>query len=395
MSRLPLQGVRVIDLTRARSGPAAVRQFADWGADVIMVESPGGGDDIAGNRESSDFQNLHRNKRSITIDLKNPAGKAAFFDLVKTADILIENYRPRVKHRLGIDFDTLHAINPRLIYASISGFGETGPYADRPGLDPIIQAIGGLMSITGKSGDGPMRVGVAISDLSAGLYCVIAALMALYDRECTGVGTWVRTSLLESEIAMLDFQAARWLMDGDVPVQEGNHHPTGVPVGLFDTADGHVMVAPGGNVMFGRFARLVGREEWIDDPRFATGPARYQNRDEIRRLVGEVLKMRPTAEWVEVCNTAGIPCGAVNSIDQVFADPQVQALEMSRSVNSPLVGDIDLVSQPIRFGDTRFDIRTPAPALGEHMDEIFESIGYDAEQIAALTGAMRDVEADA
>lgn len=388
MTDLPFHGLRVVDLTRARAGPAAARQFADWGADVIMVESPNGADDIAGSRESSDFQNLHRNKRSIALDLKSEAGKAAFLDLIATADILLENYRPDVKRRLGIDFETLQRINPRLIYASISGFGQEGPYAQRPGLDPIIQAIGGMMSITGKPGEGPMRVGVAISDMAAGLYCVIATLMALYDRERTGLGKWVRTSLIEAEIAMLDFQAARWLTDRQVPVQEGNHHPTGVPAGLFDTADGHAMIAPGGNAMFGRFARLVGREDWIDDPRFTTGPARYQNRDELRAQVNIEMKKRTTAEWVEVCSAAGIPCGPVNSIDQVFADPQVQLLEMSRKTVSPALGELELVSQPLQFGDTRFEIRTAAPAVGEHMDEVFQSIGYNADQIATLNKAL-------
>lgn len=386
MISLPLEGVRVIDLTRARSGPTAARQFADWGADVIMVESPGGGDDIAGHRDGADFQNLHRNKRSVTLDLKQPEGRNAFLDLIRSADILLENFRPNVKRNLKIDFGVLHEINPRLIYGSISGFGEEGPYSGRPGLDPIIQAMGGLMSITGKVGDGPMRAGIAVSDLAAGLYCAIGVLIALYERERTGKGRWVRTSLLESEIAMLDFQAARWLMDGQIPVQEGNHHPTAVPIGLFDTADGHVIVAASNQLMFSRFAKLVGREDWLSDPRFADRAARYQNREAIRAELGSVLRSRPTAEWVEACNEAGVPCGDVKTIDQVFSDPQVQALQMSRKVVSPTLGEIELVSQPIHISGVEFDIRTAAPAPGMHMDEIFRALGYDDARIEKLKG---------
>jgi crotonobetainyl-CoA:carnitine CoA-transferase CaiB-like acyl-CoA transferase len=370
---LPLAHIKVIDLTSARSGPSAVRQFADWGADVIMVEAPDGPNDVTGIRHSSDFQNLHRNKRSIALDLKDPDDKAKFLKLVESADVLFENYRPDVKFRLGIDYATLSRINPRLVYGSISGFGEDGPYRERPGYDQIAQGMGGLMSITGIAGQGPVRAGIAVTDVASGLYCALGAMMALVERERTGKGRWIRTSLLEAQIGLLDFQAARWLIDGKVPPQEGNHHPSAVPMGLFETADGHVNVAAAGQKMFTKFCRLTGREALLDDPRFATFQSCYENRDILREIFAEIMLTRTSDEWIRACNEAGIPCGPVHSIDAVFSDPQVRHLRVTRQVQSPALGELEILWQPITVDGIDFEVRRPAPEHGEHGDEILAS----------------------
>lgn len=381
---LPLSQIRVLDLTRARSGPTAVRQLADWGADVIMVESPLTGDELTGGRQSGDFQNLHRNKRSIRLDLKNERHRLAFYDLVAKSDVIVENYRPDVKFRLGIDYDTLRAINSRLVYASISGFGQDGPNAARPGLDQIAQGYSGLMSVTGIPGQGPLRAGIAVTDSVTGLYATIGILMALVDRQRSGEGCWIRTSLLESAIALLDFQAARWLVEGKVPGQEGNHHPTHAPMGLFETADGHINLGAATDNTFARFAKLAGRENWLADPRFASTSARFANREALWAEINAVLATRTSAEWIADCNAEGLPCGPVYRIDQMFADPQVKHLEMTRSVPSEGLGTIELVAQPITLSSTKFDIRTAAPDPGEHTREILEEIGYSDEQITEL-----------
>lgn len=381
---LPLSRFKVLDLTRVRSGPTAVRQFADWGADVLMIESPVEGGGVAMARNGSDFQNLHRNKRSMTLDLKSAEGQAILFRLACDADVLIENFRPDVKHRLGVGYEALSLVNPRLVYASISGFGEDGPYAGRPGLDQIAQGLGGLMSITGIPGQGPVRAGIAIADSAAGLYCVIGVMTALLEREATGKGRWVRTSLLEAQIAMLDFQAARFLVDGDIPPQEGNHHPTAVPMGLFESADGHVNLAAAGKAMFGKFCTLVGREDWLADERFAGDGARYRNREALRAEIAAIIRTRPGAEWIARCNEAGIPCGPVHNVAEMFADPQVRHLRMSRPTASPKGGEMNLVSQPFTFADAEFEIRTAAPALGQHTDAVLGTLGYDEAAIADL-----------
>jgi len=371
---LPLAHIKVIDLTTARSGPCAVRQFADWGADVIMVEPPAGASDITGFRGSSDFQNLHRNKRSIVLDLKDLDDRAKFLKLVETADVVIENFRPDVKFRLGIDYQTLSKLNPRLVYASISGFGEDGPYRERPGLDQIAQGMGGLMSITGIPGQGPVRAGIAVTDVAAGLYCALGAMTALIERELTGKGRWIRTSLLQAQIGLLDFQATRWLVDGKVPPQEGNHHPFAVPMGLFRTADGHVNIAAAGQKMFSKFCKLTGHEALLVDSRYATYESCYENRDSLRQAVAEIMVTRPSDEWIEICNANGIACGPVHSIDAVFADPQVQHLRVTRHVKSARLGELELLSQPITIDGLDFDLRSAAPEHGEHSEEILASL---------------------
>ena len=383
----PLARFKVLDLTRARAGPTCVRQLVDWGAEAIKIEMPGGrdGDGMGGNRHGFDFQNLHRNKRSMTLNLRAPEAVAIFKRLVQDADIVVENYRPGVKKRLGIDYDSLRPINPRLIYGSISGFGQSGPYRDRPGVDQIAQGMGGLMSITGIPGQGPVRVGIPIADLCSGIFLAQGILVALLERERTGEGKWVHTSLLEAMLSMLDFQASRWLMSGEVAPQAGNNHPTGIPTGVFETKDGHINIAASGNEIYGRFCNAIERPDLITDPRFATSRARSQNRDEIMQVIMPVTRQKTSAEWIKLLNDAGVPCGPIYKINESFADPQVQHLEMAQPVHSAGLGDLTILGHPVSFGDKRLPLRNAAPELGEHNEEILTSLGYTQEQIADLS----------
>ncbi len=383
--RPPLAHLKVIDLTRVRAGPTAARQFADWGADVIMIEPVTDRGDGVGSRHGSDFQNLHRNKRSITLDVRDKAGREVLHRLVRDADVLLENFRPDVKHRLGIDYATLRKINPGLVYASISGFGQDGPYSNRPGLDQIAQGMGGLMSITGLPGQGPVRAGIAVADTAAGLFCTIGIMTALLERQITGEGRWVKTSLLQAQVALLDFQAARWLIDGVVPPQDGNHHPTAVPpMGLYVTADGHVNLAVLGPAMFAQFCALAAADHLLADGRFATPGARHRNRVALNDEIAAIMRTRTTADWIERLNAGGVACGPVNSIDEVFADPQVQHLRMSRTVEDPDVGPIKVVGQAIEFDGIEPAYRTRAPGAGQHTEAVLASAGYSEAEIADL-----------
>jgi crotonobetainyl-CoA:carnitine CoA-transferase CaiB-like acyl-CoA transferase len=382
----PLARINILDLTRARAGPTCVRQLVDWGAKAIKIEMPGGraGDGMGGNRHGFDFQNLHRNKRGMTLNLRDPEGVAIFKRLAKDADVVVENYRPDVKKRLGIDYDTLRAINPRLIYASISGFGQTGPYRDRPGVDQIAQGMGGLMSITGIPGQGPVRVGIPIADLCSGIFLAQGVLVALIERETTGQGQWVHTSLLEAMLSMLDFQASRWLMSGEVPPQAGNNHPTGIPTGVFETKDGHINIAAAGEEIYARLCGAIERPDLLTDPRFSTAKARSKNRDALMNLLMPVTRQKPSAEWIRLLNAAGVPCGPIYRVDESFADPQVQHLKMAQPVHSPALGDLTILGHPVSFGETRAPLRTAAPELGQDNEDILTSIGYTKEQIADL-----------
>lgn len=379
-----LKGIRVLDLTRVRSGPTCVRQFADWGADVIKIETPVDTAQLGGPRSGPDFQNLHRNKRSLTLNLKSEEGLAAFRKLARTADVIVENFRPGVKTRLGIDYDTLSADNPGLVYASISGFGQDGPLAARPGFDQIAQGMGGLMSITGKPGEGPMRVGIPIADLCAGLFAAQGILIALMERAQSGKGQWVQTSLLQAQVFMLDFQAARFLMDGEVPVQAGNNHPTSIPTGVFRTKDGHMNLAVAGQAIWKRFATAMGREDWIEDTRFSTPPARSENRDVLGDEIEEVTAKRTTDEWIDIMNEAGVPAGEINDIGQVFDNPQVHHLGLAQPVTSQERGDTQLVGQPIIMSRTPSHIASPPPLAGQHSESILKEIGYSEADIAAM-----------
>ena len=385
---LPLEDLFVLDLTRARAGPTAARQLADWGADVVKIEEPARGDvpeGITGERGSPDFQNLHRNKRSITLNLKEPDGRAVFMDLAARADVIVENYRPAVKHRLGIDYEAVRAINPRIVYGSISGFGQTGPYRDRPGVDQIAQGLGGLMSITGLPGQGPVRVGIPIADLTAGGFLAQGILLALLVRERTGEGQWVHTSLLEAQIAMLDFQAARWLIGNEVPPQAGNDHPTGIPTGVFPTSDGHINIAASGGELYKRLCHAIGSPELIDDPEFVSGGRRSRNRAKLNALIGEKTVHRTSAEWVALLNEAGVPCGPINTVDQTFADEQVQHLGIAIPMSSPVVGETRVVGQPVHLeAIPQPQVRRPTPRLGEHTGEVLGWLGYDEAKIGSL-----------
>ncbi len=379
-----LKGLRVLDLTRVRSGPTCVRQLADWGADVIKIEAPVDEAQFGGPRHGPDFQNLHRNKRSLTIDLKSPAGVAAFKRLADTADIIVENFRPGVKKRLGIDYDTLSMTNPRLIYASISGFGQDGPLADRPGFDQIAQGMGGLMSITGEPGTGPMRVGIPIADLCAGLFAAQGILIALYERQHSGHGQWVQTSLLQAQVFMLDFQAARFLMDGDIPKQAGNNHPTTIPTGVFKTSDGHMNIAVTGNQIWQKFCESMGRADWIADARYLNAAARSQNRAALNAEIEAITLTDTTAAWIDKFNDAGVPAGEINDIGQVFSNPQVRHLGLAQPVVSQERGATELVGQPSIMSRTPSTIAAPPPLAGQHTADILTEIGYSAAEIAAM-----------
>ncbi|MCD0504259.1 CaiB/BaiF CoA transferase family protein [Bordetella petrii] len=385
----PLDRFTVLDLTRVRSGPAAVRQFADWGANVIKIEEPSEvkDDKPGGAAKFSDYQNTHRNKRSLTLNLKHPEGKAVFLELVKRADVLVENYRPSVKRKLGIDYEALRQINPGLVYASISGFGQDGPYADRPGLDQIAQGLGGLMSVTGEAGHGPMRAGIPIADLSAGLFAAIGMLIALLDRERTGQGRWVQTSLLQAQVWMMDFQATRWLIDGEIPGQSGNDHPTSAPTGVYPTADGFINIAAMGSGMFARLCDVLEMPELNGDPRFASAGLRVENRPDLNREIIARTRGRSSAEWIERLNAAGVPCGPILSMDTVFENEQVRHLRTTQRVHHEQRGDIDIMAPPVVFGGAEPAAAAGAPETGAHSDEILGWLGLDADARARLRAA--------
>jgi crotonobetainyl-CoA:carnitine CoA-transferase CaiB-like acyl-CoA transferase len=380
----------VLDLTRVRAGPTCVRQLADWGANVIKVEMPDRGPDghaLGGPRAGSDFQNLHRNKRSMTLNLKAAEGREVLLRLVERADVVVENFRPDVKKRLGIGYEDLRSVNPRIVLASISGFGQDGPYAGRPGFDQIAQGMGGLMSITGLPGQGPVRVGIPVADLCAGLFAAQGILVALLEREVSGEGQWIQTSLLQAQVFMLDFQAARWLVDGEVPRQAGNNHPTSIPTGVFATTDGHINIAVAGQEIWRRFCRAIGHEELTENPAYAAPADRSKNRDALNAELAAILRRQSSADWIELLNQAGVPCGPINTIDQVFADPQVRHLGLAQGVHSHERGDVELVGQPIMMSRTPSRIRTPPPLMGEHTDELLRELGCDDERIATLRAA--------
>ena len=378
---------RILDLTRVRAGPSCVRQLADFGADVLKIESPPGVDPnegMGGDRDGPDFQNLHRNKRSMTLNLKMDEGRAILMKLVKTADVLVENYRPDVKQRLGFDYAALKSVNPRIILASISGFGQDGPYRSRPGFDQIAQGMGGFMSITGRPGDGPMRAGTAIADVSAGLFAALGIMTALLEREVSGEGQWVQSCLLQSQIALNDFQSARYLMKGEVPPQVGNDHPTSMPTSAYRTKDGYMNIAASGDGMWRRLCEALGRPELLGCEAFTGQPNRAKNREALNSEIERATVGKTTAEWVEILNAAGVPCGPIYSMDQVFEDAQVKHLQAAASVHHPRLGEFRVVNQAVKLSRTPASMACASPELGEHTDEILQEIGYGAADLARL-----------
>jgi crotonobetainyl-CoA:carnitine CoA-transferase CaiB-like acyl-CoA transferase len=382
---LPLAGLVVLDLTLARAGPTCVRHLSDWGASVIRVEPPAkGGEDVAGDRDGFDFQNLHRNKRTITLDLKSAAGHAAFLKLVAGADVLVENMRAAVKHRLHIAWEDLHPVNERLVYGSISGFGQDGPYGARAGVDQIAQGMGGLMSITGLPGQGPVRAGIPLADLTAGNLLAFGIMTALFERHKTGKGRWVTTSLLEAQVFMLDFQAARWLIKGEVAPQAGNDHPTGIPTGVFPTTDGSITIAASSGRLWKRFCEVLDRPDWLAKPEWASQKGRSADRKAINTAISAITETMPSAHWVELFEGAGIPCGRINSIDQVFADPQVQHLGLATPVQHPRLGELSVVASPLNLSGVSKAIRAPTPDAGADTVAVLTEAGLSPDDIAQL-----------
>ena len=374
----------VLDLTRARAGPTAVRQLADWGAQVIKIEMPGSDDtpDFM-DRHSPDFQNLHRNKRSMTLNLKHPDGLDIFKQLARHADVIVENYRPDVKHRLGIDYEAINAINPRIIYGSISGFGQDGPYADRPGVDPIVQGMGGHMMVTGEPGRGPMRSGAALSDVGAGLLCANGILTALLERETSGAGQWVQASLLEAMIFLLDFQAARWTMAQDLPAQVGNNHPTNAPMGVFRTQDGYMTIAAS-RPMWRKLCIALGAPALLERPEYATAASRVTHREALNAEIERVTQTRTSAAWIDILNQAGVPCGPIYTLEDTFNDPQVQHLGIAQTVESPTLGPTTIIGQAFHLSRTPSRLVSAAPECGADTDDILRELGYGTDAIAAL-----------
>ena len=377
----------VLDLTRVRSGPTAVRQLADWGANVVKIDAltdDAGGEQPGGPRSGSDFQNLHRNKRAMTLNLKDPDGLAVFKRLAAKADVVVENFRPDVKARLGIDYESLRAINTGLVYGSISGFGQDGPYHKRPGFDQIAQGMGGLMSITGAPGEGPMRVGIPVADLTAGLFCAMGILTALLERDVSGKGQWVQTSLLQAQIFMLDFQAARWLLEKDVAQQAGNNHPTSIPTGVFKTSDGYINIATTGGKIWERCAQAIGAPELAERPEYKTSPDRSKNRDALNAEMNSFTRKRSTADWVRDLNAAGVPCGPIYAIDEMFADEQVKHLGIAGDVPNDYGRDLKLVAQPFTLSRTPSAMAARPPEFGEQTDEVLMEFGFTPDEIASL-----------
>lgn len=379
--------LKVLDLSRVRAGPACCRILADFGADVIRIEAPEGADPsaaVSGARHGYDMLNLHRNKRSLTLNLKDPEGQALFMRMVEGADIIVENFRPDVKDRLGIAYKDLAAANPRIILASISGFGQDGPYAKRAGFDQIAQGMGGLMGVTGKPEDGPMRAGTAVSDLSSGLFAAVGILVALQERIQSGQGQWVQSSLLEAQISLMDFQAARYLIEGEVPQSSGNDHPYVTPMGVVATKDGHMNLGVGSDTQWRAFCASIDRADWgtVDD--YATNTKRFERRVDLWQKLKPIFAQKTTADWVDLLDTAGVPAGPIYMMDEVFADPQVQHLAMAKSVHHSARGETKLVAQPVKLSRTPASIYVSAPDAGEHSDAILTELGLSLDQVAAL-----------
>jgi crotonobetainyl-CoA:carnitine CoA-transferase CaiB-like acyl-CoA transferase len=387
---MPLAGIRVLDLGRHLAGPTCAMWLGDLGADVIKIEKPGEGDDgrAAGppffEGQSAFFLAANRNKRSIELDVKRPEGQDLFRRLACTADVVVENFRPGVMEALGIGYPAISEMNPRIVYCSISGFGADGPYADRPGLDQIVQGVSGLMSVTGFEGGEPVRVGIPIADLLTGLFAAYGVLAALQARERTGRGQHLHTSLLESMVGMLSFQAVRYLNGAGVPPPAGNHHPLNAPYGVFRARDGYLTIGATGDKRWHRLCEVLGTQEWLDDPRFRTNGDRYQNRELLAELISERLQERTVDEWEHLLNQAGIPSGPIYRIDQAMAHPQVLHREMVVEVPHPTMGTVRLLGLPVKLSETPGAVRLAPPLLGQHTQEVLAEIGVTSDELRQL-----------
>ncbi len=385
-----LSRFRVLDLTRVRSGPTCVRQLADFGADVIKIEPPPGQDpstEIFGARHDYEMQNLHRNKRAMTLNLKEPKGLALFMKMVAKADVVVENYKPLVKNRLGIDYESLKKVNRGIVLASLSGFGQDGPYVDRGGFDQIAQGMTGIMSVTGTRESGPTRLGGAVVDVMMGYQAAFGICAALLERERSGEGQWVQTDLLNSGTSVIDYQIARFLFRGDVAGPQGNEHASSMPMGCYKTKDGWINLAASGNGIWRRFAKAVGREDWLQRPDFANDPDRCANRTVLNREVTEALSKKTNAEWIEILNAAGVPSGPINTIDKVFEDPQIRHLGIAATVRHPVLGTIKIQNQPVKLSRTPATMARSTPEFGEHTDEVLKEFGCSDAEIQELRAA--------
>ncbi len=380
-----LSRFKVLDLSRVRAGPNCVRILTDFGADVIRIEPPPGIDPneamFAANRKGGDFQNINRNKRSMTLNLKRPGARDVLLRMVREADVVVENWRPDVKKKLGLEYEALAAVNPRIILASISGFGQDGPHAWRPGFDQIVQGMGGLMSVTGQPGTGPVRAGLAVADMSAGLYTAIGILTALLEREVSGKGQWVHASLLHAQIAMMDFQMARYLNDNDVPVQAGNDHPTSSPMGLFEASDGVFNLGASGEGNWVRLCELLACPQWRNDPDFQNETLRVQHRTRLNAELAEIFKTQSVRHWVAMLNEGGVPAGPVYTVPEVFEDEQVRHLGVTSSLDTPYGKRMHYITQPVTLARTPSQVVAPAPGWGEHTDEVLSEAGYTEAEI--------------
>jgi len=385
-----LAGLTVLDLSRVLSGPFATMTLADLGADVVKIEQPGTGDDTRQwgppfqGEEAAYFLSVNRNKRSLAVDLKSADGLALVRDLARRADVVVENFRPGTAARLGLGYDDLAAENPGLVYASISGYGQTGPDSHRAGYDAIAQARSGIMSVTGEADGPPVRVGVSSADLVAGMWAVIGILAALRERDRSGQGQWVDISLLDGSVSWLTYVASGYFATGTRPPRYGSAHPTIAPYQGFATKDGDLMLAVGNDAIWRRFAPVAGLADLLEDPRFTTNPLRVEHRDELLPLVADAMAARTSVEWVEVLDAAGVPVDPIQTVDEVVTDPQVLARGMLGEVKHPTAGTVRTIGCPVRLTATPPQVRTAPPLLGQHTDDVLAELGVDQERLAAL-----------